>query len=51
MAYNRFAKSPAVRWVPAPKTFTDVLEAVRFLLLRQRAYKITITELDGKDST
>lgn len=41
---------PRRSFTPPPQSLTDVLEAVRFLLLRHRPNRITITRLNGKDS-
>ena len=41
--------SPDKEWEPEPKSLTDVLEAVRFILLKHRVSKITVKYI-GKDS-
>ncbi len=44
------ANLKAKRLVPDPKSLTEVMDSVRALLLRNRASKITITELREQDS-
>jgi hypothetical protein len=42
-------QKPIQRWLPNQNRLTDVMEVVRFLLLMQKATKVTLTEVSGKN--